>query len=67
MLLTYNADDFLDLHHQQRGHAGILIVYRDANLAKNLSYTDIVQAIQNPVASGVPVEGEIYVLNYWQW
>ena len=65
-LLTYNADDFLDLHERRPGHAGILFVYREADHTKNLSYADIVQSIENLVASGVPIEGKVHVLNYWR-
>ena len=65
-LLTYNAADYLDLHERRPGHAGILIVYREADFTKNLSYADIVRSIDNLVASGVPIEGEIHVLNYWR-
>lgn len=67
VLLTYNADDFLDLHDRYPEHAGVLIVYRDADLTKNMSYTDVVRAIENLAASGVPIKGQIYVLNHWQW
>lgn len=65
-LLTYNATDFLDLHERRPGHAGILIVYREADFTKNLAYADIVRAIGNLVASGVPVGGEMHVLNHWR-
>jgi hypothetical protein len=26
-----------------------------------------VRAIENLVASGVPIKGQIYVLNHWRW
>ena len=67
VLLTYNAADFLDLHDRHPDHAGILIVYREADLTRNMSYADIVRAIENLTASGVPIAGRLYVLNHWQW
>ena len=65
-LLTYNAADYLDLHERRPEHADILLVYREADFTKNLSYADMVQSIDNLVASGAPIEGEIHVLNYWR-
>ena len=67
VLLTYNAADFLDLHDRYPDHAGVLIVYREADLTKNMSYADIVRAIENLTASGVPITGRLHVLNHWQW
>jgi len=66
-LLTYNADDFLNLHERYPEHAGVLVVYRDADVTKNMSYTNIVRAIENLIASGAPIKGRSYVLNHWQW
>ncbi len=66
-LLTYNAADFLELHASHPDHAGVLIVYREADLTKNMSYADIVQAVHNLTESGVPISGHLYVLNHWQW
>lgn len=65
-LLTYNADDFLNLHERYPDHAGVLVVYRDADMTKNMSYADIVRAIENLTASGMPIEGQPHVLNHWQ-
>ena len=66
-VLTYNADDFLSLHDLYPEHAGVLVVYRDADMTRNMSYADIVRAIENLVASGVLIQGQIYVLNNWWW
>ena len=33
-LRTYNADDFLNLHERYPEHAGVLVVYRDADATK---------------------------------
>ncbi|MBN1874747.1 MAG: DUF5615 family PIN-like protein [Anaerolineae bacterium] len=66
-LLTYNADDFLNLHEQSAAHDGIFIVYRDADITKNMAYADIVRAIGNLIAADMPIVGHIYVLNEWQW
>ncbi len=67
VLLTYNADDFLNLHEQSAAHTGVLIVYRDTDMTKNMSYVDIARAIENLIVADTPIEGHIYVPNYWQW
>ena len=67
VLLTYNADDFLHLHKQSVMHNGIFVVYRDADMTKDMAYTDIVRAIGNLAATDLPIVGHIYVLNDWQW
>ncbi|MBN1874034.1 MAG: hypothetical protein JXA33_07375 [Anaerolineae bacterium] len=43
-------------------HKGILIVYRDADMTKNMSYADIVRAIGNLATADMPITGHIYVL-----
>lgn len=67
VVLTYNAADFLYLHEQSIAHSGILIVYQDANMTKNMAYADIGRAIENLIAANMPIAGHIYVLNEWQW
>ena len=57
--LTYNADDFLNLHERYPDHAGVLVVYRDADMAKNMSYVDIVQAVENLTASDLPIKANL--------
>lgn len=65
-LLTYNAADFVDLHERSPEHAGIFVVYHEADFAKNMSYADIVRSVDSLVASEVPIEAEIHVLNHWR-
>jgi hypothetical protein len=59
VLLTKNTDDFSDLHDiwQARGrkHAGIWLIYEERNRSKNMSLADIVRAIGNLLASGLPI------------
>jgi len=69
-LLTADPDDFLALHHQWqaqgRQHAGILAVYAERDLSKNMSDHDIVRAIKNFLASGIPIANQFIVLNHWR-
>ena len=69
-LLTKDPDDFMGLHHQwlvtNRTHSGILLIYEDKDVSKNLSRSEIVSAIDNLVASGVPIANEVHNLNHWR-
>jgi hypothetical protein len=68
--LTRNARDFRQLHEawqvQGRKHAGILAVYAERDLSKNMSDYDIVQAIKNFLASGIPIANQFVILNHWR-
>jgi hypothetical protein len=69
-LLTRNPDDFQDLHRKWqaagRTHFGILLVYQDNNPKKDMSPADVVRAIGNLIASGLPIVNEIHTLNHWR-
>lgn len=69
-LLTKDPDDFVDLHRRwqalHRTHAGILLIYEDKDVSKNMSRAQIVVAIDNLVASGVPITNEVHNLNQWR-
>ena len=69
-LLTKDPDDFVDLHHRwqalHRTHSGILLIYEDKGVSKNLSRAQIVLAIDNLVASAVPIANEVHNLNQWR-
>ncbi len=69
-LLTKDPDDFVDLHDQweamNRTHSGILLIYEEKEVSKNMSRTQIVVAIDNLVASGIPIANEVQTLNHWR-
>ena len=67
VLLTRNCGDFLALHAKLLDHAGILAVYQDADLSKNMSYSEIVRAISNVESSRMPLDHQFIVLNAWRW
>ena len=68
MLITKNPGDFEQLHHawQRRGHAGILLIYQDNIRGKDMRPADIVRAIGNLLAAGLPLANELHVLNHWR-
>jgi predicted nuclease of predicted toxin-antitoxin system len=69
-LLTKDPDDFMELHHQwlatNRTHSGILLIYEVKDVSKNMNRTQIVLAIDNLVASAVPIANQIHNLNQWR-
>ncbi len=69
-LLTKNPDDFRNLHSdwqaQGRSHGGILLVYQDNDVTKDMKPRAIVGAIGNLLASGLPIVNEIHILNQWR-
>ena len=70
ILLTKDPDDFLDLHRlwraTNRSHSGILLVYEEKEVHKNMSRVQIATAIDHLVASGMPLANEIHTLNHWR-
>jgi acetyl esterase/lipase len=70
VLLTRNHDDYRVLHLlvQATGgrHPGILVVRRDNDPTRDMKDRDIVRALANLEAAGVPVENELHVLNHWR-
>ncbi len=46
LLLTQNCKDFEALHKANSNHPGILAVYQEANLLKNMTFKSIVRAIR---------------------
>jgi predicted nuclease of predicted toxin-antitoxin system len=67
LLFTFNCDDFEALHLANPDHPGILVVYQQADFAKNMSYKAILKAIANLEASGVPLAKQFISLNHWNY
>ena len=69
-LITRNPRDFEALHAEWqaagRAHAGILLVCEDNIKSKDMEPPDIVRAIGNLLASGLPITNEVHVLNHWR-
>jgi predicted nuclease of predicted toxin-antitoxin system len=67
ILLTHNCDDFEALHQANPSHSGILAVYRNANLLKNMGFKAIVKAIANLETANVPLANQFISLNQWNY
>jgi hypothetical protein len=58
VILTFNPKDFLALHNQTSAHPGILAVYQDNDLSRDI---ENLQQIQPVLADG------FWILNQYQW
>ena len=67
LLATRNCDDFYALHQANSTHPGIIAIYRDAEVSKNMSYQGIVKAINNLELSEVDLANQFIILNQWQF
>ena len=70
VLLTKNPEDFVDLHHewqaQELSHPGILLIYQDNIIGKDMTRNDIVRTIRNLLNSGIRIANEVHILNQWR-
>lgn len=70
VLLTYNHDDFEELHNLVRAagghHPGILAVRRDNNPKRDLEQKGVVRALAKLMAAGVPLADQFTILNHWR-
>lgn len=67
VLLTFNCDDFRELHNRNSGHFGIVAVYQDAEPSKRLTYEGIARALANLEVSGHRIASNFHVLNAWSY
>ena len=69
-VLTRNYCDFEDLHNlvdvAQGHHFGVFVLRRDDHTRRNMAPHDIVRALSNLEAAGVPVADQYIILNQWQ-
>lgn len=70
ILVSYNYDDFEDLHDLVIGsggsHPGILIIRRDQDRRRHMSPAQIVRALARLELSGTTIANSFMVLNQWQ-
>jgi hypothetical protein len=70
VLLLHNHRDFQNLHilikQAQGHHPGMFAVRRDNDSRRDMRSNDIVRAIGNLLAAGVPIPDELHILNHWR-
>lgn len=67
VLLTYNVDDFRELHDSNTPHSGIAVICRDDDPSKDMSIADIARALGNIGSTAWDISGEFIILNHWQY
>lgn len=66
VLLTKNPADFLELHRKDSAHAGIIGVYQDNHVKKDMSHQEIVAALSRLTEEGFNFGGKFIVLNHYR-
>lgn len=67
VLLTRNCNDFQELHQSNSAHEGILAVYQDGEISKNMNYQQIVKAIANLELAEYALKHQFIILNQWSY
>ena len=67
VLLTKNPSDFLELRHKNPNHFGIMAIYQDNDVTRDMKNSEIVKAIDNLLEAGITIEGNFHVLNTWRY
>jgi hypothetical protein len=69
-MLTHNNVDFRELHDllidAQGHHPGILVVCKENDRTRDMRPHDIVRAIANLLAAGMPTADQFITLNHWR-
>ena len=66
-ILTRNPRDFKTLHDQDASHAGVLAIYQDNDLSRDMRDADVVQAIANLEQTAPQIAGGFWILNAYRW
>jgi Domain of unknown function (DUF5615) len=66
-ILTKNPPDFRQLHDEWPDHAGLFLIYQDNDITRDMNEEETVRAIGHVLASGLPIAGQIHVLNHWRY
>ncbi len=70
VLMSANAGDFVQLSRQwaekQIGHSRVLIVYRENNPTRDMSFREIAEAVGMVEESTIPIANTCQNLNFWQ-
>jgi hypothetical protein len=66
-LITKNPEDFLRLHDQSSAHAGVLLIYQDNDVTRDMRPADVARTVRNLLDAGLPIAGHVHVLNHWRY
>ena len=63
VILTRNPRDFEALHAQDPGHSGVLAIYLDTDLTRDMSHRNVARAIANLESTDVTIARWFWPLN----
>lgn len=66
VLLTKNPSDYLVLHDRDPDHSGIIGIYQDNNVRRDMGFKDIVAALKQIVRMKVTLVGNFIILNQYR-
>lgn len=66
LLITHNCRDFGQLHAEFTHHSGIIGIYQDNDARRDMTYDQIIGALKNLEATGMPLQNGFHVLNAWR-
>jgi predicted nuclease of predicted toxin-antitoxin system len=66
VLLTKNPSDYLALHDRDPDHSGIIGIYQDNDVRRDMGFRDIVAALKQVVRMKVPLGGNFIILNQYR-
>lgn len=67
ILLTHNCKDFKQLHQEHLIHPGILGIYKNKDLTKNMGFRQIIQAINRARNSLGCFDNQFISVNEWNY
>lgn len=66
VLMTKNPSDFLELHMEDGTHPGIIGIYQDNDVRKDMSHREIVATLRRLVEGGFVFDEKFIVLNHYR-
>jgi len=67
VLITKNPEHFRRLYAATDTHPGLLVIYRDNDVTRDMTDAEIVRALGNLITPGVPIRDQFHVLNHWRY
>ena len=67
VLITMNPGHFQRIYARLEEHPGLLLVYRDNDVTRDMTEAEIVRAIGDLIGSGAPIRNQVYALNHWRY
>lgn len=68
VVLTHNCIDYKEIAKQfSKNHYGVLLVYQEKDVTRNMNAPEIARAVQNLEASGLNLTNQTIPLNHYRY